>query len=74
MYRYQKEDMPNYTRQEFIYKDGGTITLDWAFARGSRDKGLETPKNDGKPIIIMAPGINNDSNEIYMLNFARNAT
>lgn len=66
--------MPDYTRQEFIYKDGGTVTLDWAFANGAENDGLKTPLKDLKPIIIMAPGINNDSNEIYMLNFARNAT
>ena len=67
--------MPQYTRQEFIYKDGGTITLDWAFDKEiKKNKGVDTPLDDQKPIIIMAPGINNDSNEIYMLNFVRKAT
>lgn len=67
--------MPQYTRKLFVYKDGGTITLDWAYATDSKDnKGAAEPSKDQKPIIIMAPGINNDSNEIYMINFVRNAT
>jgi hypothetical protein len=44
MYKYQKEDMANYTREEFVYNDGGTITLDWAFAIDSEDsKGVDSP-------------------------------
>jgi predicted alpha/beta-fold hydrolase len=55
-----------------VYKDGGTITLDWAYATDSNK--TADPSKDQKPIIIMAPGINNDSNEIYMINFVRTAT
>ena len=66
--------MAKYTREEFVYKDGGTITLDWAYSCDSKYDKLETPMNDEKPIIIISPGINNDSNEIYMLNFVRKCT
>ena len=67
--------MADYMRQEFVYKDGGTITLDWAFSKDTMTfDGVNTPLVDSKPILILAPGINNDSNEIYMLNFVRHAT
>ena len=36
MYRYQKHDMPVYTREEFVYQDGGTVTLDWAFSNDTQ--------------------------------------
>ena len=48
-------------RETFTYSDGGIISLDWAY-------------NDQKPegpIMIVIPGINNDSSEIYMQNFCR---
>tara|TARA_B110000285_G_C15077374_1_gene591532 strand:+ start:474 stop:593 length:120 start_codon:yes stop_codon:yes gene_type:complete len=39
--------MAQYTRQEFIYKEGGTITLDWAFAKQIKEnKGIKTPFSD----------------------------
>jgi len=37
--------MPQYTRKQFVYKDGGTITLDWAYATDSKDKKGEPSKD-----------------------------
>lgn len=58
-------------RQEFKYEDGGTIHLDWKWAKGVADVGLETPLGDDKPIMMLVPGQGNDSNDIYMQNQTR---
>ena len=39
--------------------------LDWSFAGGNQN-GLESPLVDNKPIMILIPGFNNDSRELYI--------
>lgn len=65
-----------YKRQVFWYKDGGCVTLDWAWSKSDDviEAGFETPNKDCKPIIVIIPGVNNDSNEIYMENFVNLCT
>ena len=70
-YRFQKHLHPCLVREEFVYKDGGTIHLDWTFSldkNGSKvsNQELNSPIRDNKPIMILIPGFCNDSTEIYM--------
>jgi predicted alpha/beta-fold hydrolase len=52
-----------YDRHEFVYSDGGSITLDWKWASD-----VYIGRKDTKPIVILIPGSGNDSGEIYMQN------
>ena len=58
-HKFEKNVHPTVVREEFVYVDGGLIHLDWVHCCNS-------PSEDEKPILIMIPGFNNDSADIYM--------
>lgn len=48
----------SYDREFFVFKDGGTIGLDWGFKR--------PPVNDftdNNPILVIVPGFTSDGND-----------
>lgn len=58
---YIKSDLPvKYDREMFVFKDQGTIALDWLDSR-------PTVKSN-KPILCIIPGFTSNNNEIYILN------
>ena len=72
---FMKSRHPKVTREKFIYKDGGTIHLDWTWSKTCPEGlGLDTPSNDDVPILIIVPGFTNDSSDIYMQNMVIEAT
>ena len=53
--------MPNFTREELILPDGGTIGIDW-------DGDIPDPNDKNpKPFIIIVPGMSGESNNLYSL-------
>jgi predicted alpha/beta-fold hydrolase len=58
--------------EEFVFPDGGTINLDWNFAKAStKEDGLNTPSHDNLPIMIVNPGQANSTNDMYIKNYMK---
>lgn len=51
-------------QKTFNYQDGGTVHLDWVCCPES------TPEEDELPILVIVPGFNNESHDMYMQVFA----
>lgn len=71
---WRKSSVIQYEQEVFQYKDGGTIHLDWAWSstRGP-GTGFDTPLGDTAPILVLVPGVNNDSGELGIQSMVRRA-
>lgn len=63
--RIKRQIVVEFVRELFVFKDGGTIALDWV-------EEIPTVENR-KPIIVISPGYNGGSKNTYCLSIIREA-